>query len=238
VLQQDDALVQFKLSMLDRALPAESAVVFGDVWRVDGGYTVACAERGCKRVLLVDGLETPAWQEERLRRPEIDFFKGDFSNPLFMRSFDARFEVGVAFDILLHQPAMLGTLTLLLEKVESRFCVVQPMLEEQATPNSLVYLPGNSGGTDIYPLEAPSAEVKVLDAEAVNHSNWIWGMTPSFLDSAMTGEGFRQVAAETLAPLPNPRWSWWGAVYERVRERAPGHWSAHDTWPGLWTQPW
>src|SRR6187402_3018877 len=112
MLREDDPIVQFKLSFLDRCVPAESAVVFGDVWRVDGGYTVACAERGCERVLLVDGLETPAWQEERLRRPQIDFMKGDFSNPLFMRSFDDRFDFAVAFDILLHQPTMLGGLNL------------------------------------------------------------------------------------------------------------------------------
>jgi hypothetical protein len=238
LLQQDDPLVKFKLSMLERCLPAESAVVFGDVWRVDGGYTVACAERGCERVLLVDGLETPAWQQERLRHPQIDFMKGDFSSPLFMASFTDRFEIGVAFDILLHQGAMLGTLNLLLGKVTGRFCVVQPMLEEQATPGSLVYLPGNAAGTDIYPLEVPDAEVKLLDPEEVNHSNWIWGMTPSFLTAAMTGEGFRLVSEETLAPLPNPRWSWWGAVYERVRDSIPHHWSAHRTWPGLWLEPW
>jgi hypothetical protein len=155
-----------------------------------------------------------------------------------MASFTDRFEIGVAFDILLHQGAMLGTLNLLLGKVTGRFCVVQPMLEEQATPGSLVYLPGNAAGTDIYPLEVPDAEVKLLDPEEVNHSNWIWGMTPSFLTAAMTGEGFRLVSEETLAPLPNPRWSWWGAVYERVRDSIPHHWSAHRTWPGLWLEPW
>jgi hypothetical protein len=237
-LQTDDPVVAFKLAMLDRALPAESAVVFGDVWRVDGGYTVACADRGCQRVLLVDGLETPAWQQERLQRPQIDFLKGDFSNPLFMASFDDRFDVGVAFDILLHQPAMLGTLHLLLAKAERRFCVVQPMLEEQDQPGSLVYLPGNAAGRELYPLETPSPEVKVLDPLEVNHSNWIWGMTPSFLTTALQGEGFRLAAEETLGPLPNPRWTWWGAVYEREQETPPGHWSTHRTTPGLWLERW
>jgi hypothetical protein len=236
MLQEDDPVVAFKLSLLARCLPASSAVVFGDVWRVDGGYTVACADGGCERVLLVDGLETPAWQEERLRRPYIDFMKGDFSNPLFMASFQDRFDVGVAFDILLHQPAMLGTLHLLLDKVEGRFCVVQPMLEEQAARGSLVYLPGNEA--DLYPLETPSDEVKVFDPEQVNHSNWIWGMTPSFLTAAMEGEGFRLESEHTLAPLPNPRWTWWGAVYERERETPPGHWSTHRSTPGLWLEPW
>jgi hypothetical protein len=238
MLQRDDPVVAFKLSMLERCLPAESAVVFGDMWRVDGGYTIACAERGCERVLLVDGLETPAWQEARLRYPQVDFKKGDFSNRLFMSSFDDRFEVGVAFDILLHQAPMLGTLNLLLAKVGGRFCVVQPMLEEQPQPGSLVYLPGNEAGLDLYPLEAPSAEVKVFDPAEVNHSNWIWGMTASFLTAAMAGEGFRLVAEETLAPLPNPRWRWWGAVYERERDGLPHHWSTLRPWPGLWTDPW
>jgi hypothetical protein len=238
MLNRDDPVVGFKLSVLDRSLPASSAIVFGDIWGVDGGYSVECAERGCDRVLLVDSLETPAWQEERLRRPQIDFLKGDFSNPLFMRSFEERLAIGVAFDILLHQPAMLGTLTLLLTKVEERFCVVQPMLEEQQAPGSLVYLPGNPAVEQLYPMHAPTAEVKVFGAEDVNHSHWIWGMTPSFLTAAMRGEGFSLAAEEVLGPLPNPRWRWWGAVYERTGPRPASHWSNHRTTSGLFVEGW
>ena len=40
MLNRDDPIVQFKLAMLERCLPAPSAVVFGDVWGVDGGYTI------------------------------------------------------------------------------------------------------------------------------------------------------------------------------------------------------
>jgi hypothetical protein len=238
MLKKDDAVVEFKLAMLERCLPAAGAVVFGDMWGVDGGYSVECTERGCERVLLVDTLETPAWQEERLRHPQIDFFKGDFSNPLFMSSFGDRLEVGVAFDILLHQPAMLGTLALLLDKVEKRFCVVQPMLEEQTEAGSLVYLPGNPAVERLYPLEAPSGEIKAFDVEEVNHSHWIWGMTPSFLTAAMKGEGFELVAEEKAGPLPNPNWHWWGGVYERVKPRPASSWRTHGTTPGLWLEEW
>jgi hypothetical protein len=238
MLNKDDRIVQFKLAMLERALPAASAALFGDMWRIDGGYSQECAERGCERVLLVDSLETPAWQETRITHPQIDFLKGDFSNPLFMRSFDERFEIGVAFDILLHQPGMLGTLALLLEKVEGRFCVVQPMLEEQSEQGSLVYLPGNPAGRDLYPMEVESHHVQLFDPKQVNHSHWIWGMTPSFLTAAMVGEGFELVEEETLMPLDNPRWNWWGAVYERREPRPATHWSTHRTVPGLWREPW
>jgi SAM-dependent methyltransferase len=238
MLNRDHPWVGFKLAMLERSTPAAGAVVFGDIWGVDGSYTVECAKRGCERVMLIDSLETPAWQQERLRHPAIDFRKGDFSDPLFMASIDERFELGVAFDILLHQPAMLGTLTLLLEKVERRFCVVQPMLEEQSESGSLVYLPGNPAVERLYPLGVPATEVKAFDPRQVNHSHWIWGMTPSFLTAAMAGEGFALVEEETLEPLTNPRWSWWGAVYERAEPRSPAHWSGHGTTPGLWLEPW
>jgi hypothetical protein len=133
---------------------------------------------------------------------------------------------------------MLGTLTLLLAKVAKRFVVVQPMLEEQAQRGSLVYLPGNPAVEELYPMDVPEADVKVFDAKHVNHSNWIWGMTPSFLTAAMQGEGFALRAEETLEPLPNPHWKWWGAVYEREEPRPPHHWTSHHTVPGLWTQPW
>lgn len=237
MLNRDDRLVQFKLEQLGRALPGASTVVFGDVWGVDGSYTLECADRGCERVLLVDSLETPAWQRERLLRPAIDFRKGDFSDPFFMASVEGGFEVGVVFDILLHQPALLGTLTLMLSKVEGRFCVVQPMLEEAAAPGTVVYLPGNPR-TELYPLATSDQDVRAFDVEEVNHSHWIWGMTPSFLTAAMRGEGFELLGEEVLEPLPNPSWSWWGAVYERRGRPRASHWSNHTTTSGLWTEPW
>jgi hypothetical protein len=238
MLDRNDPVVEFKLELLARALPGcESSVLFGDMWRVDGGYTVECAQH-CERVLLVDSLETPAWQQERIAQPKIDFRKGDFSDPLFMASVREKFDLGVVFDILLHQPAMLGTLTLMLQMVERRFCVVQPMLEEQADPGTLIYLPGNPSVQELYPLDAEASDHKLFDAQQVNHSHWIWGMTPSFLTTALLAEGFDPVFEERLGPLPNPRWQWWGAVYERTRPKSPGHWTSQQVQPGLFSGDW
>lgn len=238
MLETGDPLVDFKLSMLDRSVPADSAVVFGDIWRVDGGYTVECVKRGCEDVLLVDSLETAAWQQARLENPQIDFRKGDFSDPLFMASLDRSYELCVLFDIMLHQPAMLGTLALMLSKTTKRLCIVQPMLEEQARPGSLVYLPGNPEVEELYPLEKPADDHQVFDPEQVNHSHWIWAMTRSFFTAAMKGEGYELVAEETLGPLENPRWSWWGAVFETQGGRPAGHWQAHSATAGLYDGDW
>lgn len=237
-LDRTDPVVQFKLEVLGRGLTGvDSAILFGDIWRIDGGYTLECAER-CERVLLIDSLETPAWQGARIAKPSIDFRKGDFSDPIFMASIQAHFGLGVAFDILLHQPPLLGTLAGLVELVDGKFCVVQPMLEEQANPGGLVYLPGNTAVEELYPLDAEAADHKVFDVEQVNHSHWIWGMTPSFLTAAMAAEGFDLVFDETLGPLGNPHWNWWGGVYERRRPRAAGHWANRAVVPGLYTEGW
>lgn len=237
-IDKSEPVVQFKLGILERALPAESAILFGDIFRIDGGYTIECAERGCERVLLLDSLETPGWQQARIENPQIDFRKGDFSDPLFMASVRHRYEIGVLFDILLHQPGMLGTLALMLRHVEKRLCIVQPMLDEQERAGSLVYLPGNPEVDELYPLEQEAGDHQMFDVAEVNHSHWIWGMTRTFLNAAMRGQGFELVHDETLSQLPNPRWSWWGAVYERVNETPESAWSAHHTYPGLYKGDW
>jgi hypothetical protein len=233
-LNRADPLVAFKLELLERAFPAESAVVFGDIWRVDGGYAKRCAELGCPRVLLIDSLETEAWTRARASYPQLDFYKGDFSNASFMASISESFEVGVAFDILLHQAPLLHALHLMLERVSSRFCFAQPMLAEQETPNALIYLPGNSA-EDLYPLDEPSADIKVFDQQAVNASHWIWGMTRSLLRSVLAGEGF-EISEEREGPrLPNPKWSWWGCIGVR-RQTNEQHWSRVRPTPGFFAE--
>ncbi|HEV2858554.1 MAG TPA: hypothetical protein VGW80_09155 [Solirubrobacterales bacterium] len=238
MLDRSEPVVDFKLAVLAKALPdCDSAVLFGDMWRVDGGYSIECAQH-CERVLLIDSLETAAWQQARIAEPKIDFRKGDFSDPLFMAGIRDKFDLGVVYDILLHQPAMLGTLTLMLGLVEKRFCVVQPMLEEQAHPGTLIYLPGNPSVKDLYPLDAEASDHKLFDVDQVNHSHWIWAMTPSFLTAAIAAEGFDLVFEQTLGPLPNPRWQWWGGVYERRRPQSPGHWSKQQVTPGIFAGEW
>jgi hypothetical protein len=227
VFDESDTLVQFKLDVLRRALPAHDAIVFGDIYGVDGAYTAKCIEYGCTRALLIDSHETAAFLRLRLEHPAIDFYKGDFADAAFMASVRETYEIGVAYDVLLHQASLLHALHLMLEKVEGRFLLVQPMLEEQETPSSVVYLPGNAS-TDLHPFSDRPDEYRVFDAAQVNQSHWIWGMTPSFLKAALAGEGFETVYEASTGPLtPNPRWSWWGCIAER-RSTPETHWSAHS----------
>lgn len=236
MFDENEPVVQFKLDLLRRAMPARDAVVYGDMYRVDGAYTAKCLEYGCERALLVDVIETPRLLHRRLEHPTFDFAKGDFSDASFMATIRRKYEIGVVFDILLHQAPLLHTLHLMLSKVESRFVVVQPMLEEQSSPNALVYLPGNVDES-LHPIPEEGAEYTIFDVDRVNHAYWLWGITRSFLRSALVGEGFDVTYEETLGPWPNERWSWWGCIAER-HERPIYHWSRHHTWPHLYEEPW
>ncbi len=238
----DDPAVTFKLNFVRSAVPAASAVVFGDMYVVDGGYTKACLDLGIERVLLIDTLETPAWQRLRLENPTLDFYKGDFGDPHFMASVRETFEIGVLFDVFLHQPSLIGALHLMLEKVERDVLIVQPMLKEQATPQSLVYLPGNPDGS-LHPMgrhdtQPDGTEYNVFDVAQVNHTHWIWGMTPSFLRSALAGEGFEVQVETTGSDLPNDRWFLWGCRARRTTGPIRKHWSTFGKEDGLYAAPW
>lgn len=236
-LDRNDPRVTLKLDLLEAAMPAESAAVFGDMYGVEGAYTVRCAELGCPRVVLVDSLETPAWLQARLEHPLLDFYKGDFSDPLFMKSIRERFDVTVAYDVLLHQPPLLATIHMILELTRERICVCQPVLKERESPNTLIYLPGNSD-RGLYPLAEPSAEYKAFDPLAVNQSNWIWGITPSLLRSVLAGEGFEITVERDGDDLPNPAWMSWGCIAQRVRPSNPQHWSQTRPVAGLYEPDW
>jgi hypothetical protein len=94
--------VKLKLDLLEAATPVPRAVVYGDMWRVEGAYTLRCVELGCAGATLIDLFETPNWQRTRIEHPELEFLKGDFADALFMGSVRTKYDLGVAYDVLLH----------------------------------------------------------------------------------------------------------------------------------------
>jgi hypothetical protein len=233
MLDLNDPVVKFKLNLLDRVLPAENVIVYGDMYVVDGGFTRYVAAKGAKRATLVDTLETRAWQQARLEHPTIDFYKGDFSNQYFMNALVGTFETGVAYDVLLHQPPLLHSLHLMLEKVEKYFVFAHPTLEEQPTANALIFLPGHPNH-DLYPMAEPHNEYQAFSVEIVNQSQWIWGITASWMRAALATEGFKMILEDSLASLPNRRWSLWGGIAERQSWPDEQHWSRLPPYRGLY----
>ena len=48
---------------------ADSAIVFGDIYKVDGWYSRKCFDSECNHVLLIDTVETVSWQKYRIQSP-------------------------------------------------------------------------------------------------------------------------------------------------------------------------
>lgn len=230
--------VKLKLDLLEGATPARHAIVYGDMWVVEGAYAQRCLELGCKSVTLIDLFETANWQRTRIQHPELEFVKGDFADPLFMASLPRSYEVGVAYDVVLHQASLLGALHLMCERVTERFVVAQPVLHERAESQEVVYLPGLAADAALHPAGSEAEAMPAVGpAQDVNSAYWIWAMTPSFLRAALRGEGF-EVTLERSSDggFANPRWAWWGCIAERV-DWPSGHWSGHLRHPGLVTPP-
>jgi hypothetical protein len=82
VFNEQDPYVQFKLETLRRTTPAQSAIVFGDIYMVDGGYSRKCLDYGCKEVLLIDSLETVQWQKNRIENRPFQGKPGQRRGPL------------------------------------------------------------------------------------------------------------------------------------------------------------
>jgi hypothetical protein len=235
-LSSEHPAVKLKLDLLEAVTPAERAVVYGDMWVVEGAYTLRCLELGCRSVTLIDMFETPHWQRTRIEHPELEFLKGDFADPLFMGSIRTRFELGVAYDVILHQASLLGALHLMCERVEERFVVVQPMLRDGGDLQGLVYLPGLHVKAGLHPVEGDAEWARAIGPVTdVNAAHWIWAMTPSFLRAALRGEGFDVILERDQGGgFPNPRWTWWGCIAERV-EWPTAHWAVQAPHPGLRT---
>lgn len=235
-LNTDDPAVRLKLDLLEAATPVARAVVYGDMWGVEGAYTLRCLELGCPSVTLIDSFETPGWLRTRIEHPALDFVKGDFADPLFMGSIRTTYDLGVAYDVLLHQASLLGALHLMCERIKSRFLIVQPMLREGGDRQELVYLPGLAPDAGLHPAGSDVDWASAIGpATAVNTVHWLWAMTPSFLRAALRGEGFEITAErDEEGGYPNQRWTSWGCVAERV-EWPTAHWSEHYRDPGLRT---
>src|SRR4029077_5635033 len=99
---------------------------------------------------------------------------------------------------------------------EDAIAIVQPVLKERPTANSLIYLPGQPDDSGLYPLAERSEEYRAFKVDQVNQSHWIWGMTPSFIRSVLAGEGFDVSEEDGAGDLENPEWQWWGCVARRV----------------------
>jgi hypothetical protein len=93
-----------KLRLIDFAMRqgARTFADLGGMWRVNGGYSVYCADKGAKRATLVDFHATPEFIAEQSKRVNLEFLQRNFALPETAREVD-EVDCVMLFDVLLHQ---------------------------------------------------------------------------------------------------------------------------------------
>jgi len=176
-----------KLDLLDRCMPVKTVVEYGGMWGVDNLYATECVKRwGVKKVLSIDFYESDNWKVQKRHYPQITFIKGDFRNKDFMKKITKKYDLGICYDILLHQPECYETLELMLSKIKTYFCFAQPVIEEKRVSfkNTMVFLPGSQEKFQLRPYLL-NKDIKIFDINRVDPSHWIWAMTPTLIKNML-----------------------------------------------------
>ena len=214
-----DTTVTNKIDLLHVASPFSSAIDFGGMWRVDGLYAIECVKRfGAKKVYLVDTFESTKWLLQKRQIKQLKFVKGDFGNTSTLAKIPSKADLGICYDILLHQVELYTTLKLITSKIAKKIVVAQPVLKEHKLQykNSLVFLPGSK---EKLLLRPHWKDIKIFDIHNTNTDNWIWGMTPSILDSLFGSLGWKKVYNKNWSGwfANKLTWEMYGAIYERQK---------------------
>ena len=219
-----DATVRRKLGLVERCLPVRSAIDFGGMWEVDGYYSKQCLARfGIKKVTMIDAEESENWRANPALREGLDFRKGDFSDERFMESIGQSYDLAIAYDVLLHQINLRHTLSLMLSRTKRFFLISNPVIPDTIMPyrNSLILLSGSRSPKLIPFHEQWTKEIdywcNFRDPSNVERNHWLWGMSPSFLESLMAGLGWQLVHKEVWKDpfLQNRRWRMGGFVFTK-----------------------
>jgi len=219
-----DATVRRKLGLVERCLPVRSVIDFGGMWEVDGYYSKQFLTRfGIRKVTMVDAEESENWRADPALREGLDFRKGDFSDERFMESIAPSYDLATAYDVLLHQIDLRHTLSLMLSKTKRFFLISNPVIPDAIMPyrNSLILLSGSLSPKLIPFHEQWTKQMdywrNFADSSNVERNHWLWGMSPSFIESLMAGLGWQVVHKEIWRDsfLQNQRWRMGGYVFTR-----------------------
>lgn len=206
----------FKKALIDRVLPTASLLDAGGMWGVHGAYALHAATHGAERVVLMDSLRTPEFEEWSKEVPQLEFVQGDMNDPAVFTSFP-KVDTTICFEVLMHQAVPLWTLHGLTAATRKQIVLSVSVLQEGRFPypNCAVFLPGippihqaalhPAAGNPVFKVFSTEPEV------ARSHSEWHWGLTGSLLTSWMKYLGWAPTYESRRPFLDN--WEWWQAIF-------------------------
>ena len=187
-----------KVDLIRRLGSADSLRDFGGLWGVHGLYLIEGARAlNCTFAEMIDVSPVEEFlakcrdlqQEQAV---QVNMIEADFRTP---ELFDLLRPVDVAllYDVLLHQDTVASVVKGVTATTLRHVLVAQPVLKEEVLP-----LPNGTVNLQFYPEEL-KAELRTgswwPEEEPVKRfdtGKWMWGQTPSFLESLFTGYGWRR----------------------------------------------
>ena len=168
------------------------------MWGVNGAHAFLAEESGATDVCGVDVFgPTPEFDDERARRgSRVEFVLGDCTAPVTLERIGVR-DVVLCAGVLYHHPSPFDVLVALRRICRERLLLRTSTIPEiRGLPNAAVFFPHlPDRGRSLWNLRS----LGVLHQAAITdrfraedgYGNWLWGLTPSCLESLLTTAGFR-----------------------------------------------
>ncbi|MFQ5871967.1 MAG: hypothetical protein ACE5IB_07400, partial [Candidatus Geothermarchaeales archaeon] len=188
-------------------------------------YSRQCIDRfGVHNVTMVDKLESENWRTNPKLREGIDFRLGDFSDDGFMSTIRRKHELALAYDVLPHQIDLRRAISLMLSKTSRFFLVSNAILPDKLMPfrNCLILLSGSREQALVPFHEEWTKKTDYWrnfhDPSIVDTEHWLWGISPSFIESLVTGFGWHLLHREFWRGwLPqDSKWRYCGLIFTRT----------------------
>ena len=187
-----------KLAMIERLGHAGSLRDFGGLWGVHGLYLIEGARAlGCSFAEMIDAspveeFEAQARELQQEHDVQVNMVEADFRSPALFEALRP-VEIALLYDVLLHQDTAVSVIKGVTETTLDHVLVAQPMLKEELFP-----LPNAAVNLQFYPeplkdeLRRGSWWPEEEPVTRFDTSRWMWGQTPSFLESIFSGYGWRR----------------------------------------------
>jgi hypothetical protein len=211
-----------KLDLIRDLGTADSLRDFGGLWGVHGLYLIEGARAlGCSFAEMIDASPVDEFLQSclKLQREhpvQINMMEADFRSPALFEVLRP-VEVALLYDVLLHQDTVASMIKGVTETTLGHVLVAQPVLKEELFP-----LPNAAINLQFYPEEL-KAELRQGSwwpeeepTTCFDTSKWMWGQTPSFLESVFFGYGWRREHLHV-----NDLGLYWNYGFMRFVPRAP-----------------
>ncbi|WP_187278872.1 class I SAM-dependent methyltransferase [Methylobacterium sp. WL12] len=190
-------------NLISQCAPGRSFVDIGCMWGINGHMCFLAEQKGAASVTGVDVAEATEAFKKRHRETgsKIRFVHGDFHDP-GVQSKIGLIDVVYCSGVLYHVPNPLETLIGLRKICGQTLILATAAIPEMEVRNAAVFWPHLDAAQRRLWDQKIGIQVGITSAydPSEGYGNWIWGMSPSCIESMLTIAGF-SVGERQVSPF-------------------------------------